>query len=113
MLSSRRHSDRTHLISGSVVGRIFSCFSVVDRKKKEDEKLLFYFEHMVNRSQQSIVRICTFNIRLDEIDIGTPNEWKKRRPIVKKCLENMQPLIIATQEGDPHELKDVLEDLNE
>jgi len=64
-------------------------------------------------NNRQIVRVCTFNLRSDEIDRGTPNEWKKRRPIVKKCLENMQPTIIGTQEGDPSQLKDILEDLNE
>ncbi len=64
-------------------------------------------------NNRQIVRVCTFNLRSDEIDRGTLNEWEKRRPIVKKCLENMQPTIIGTQEGDPPQLKDILEDLNE
>jgi hypothetical protein len=64
-------------------------------------------------SERSMVRVCTFNLRSDEIDRDTPNDWVKRRPIVKKCLENMQPTIIGTQEGDPPQLKDILEDLNE
>jgi hypothetical protein len=67
----------------------------------------------IQSSTRPIVRVCTFNLRCDEIDRGTPNEWGKRRPIVKKCLENMQPTIIGTQEGDPLQLKDILDDLNE
>ena len=62
---------------------------------------------------QPIVRVCTFNLRSDEIDHGTVNEWGKRRPIVKNCLENMQPTVIGTQEGDPPKLKDILDDLNQ
>ena len=64
-------------------------------------------------SNRPIIRVCTFNLRSDEVDRGTPNEWEKRRPIVKKCLENMQPIIIATQEGYPPQLSNVLDDLNE
>jgi hypothetical protein len=59
-----------------------------------------------------VVRVCTFNLRSDESDIGTPNEWDKRRPIVQKCLENMRPTIIGTQEGGPSLLNDILVDLN-
>jgi hypothetical protein len=60
-----------------------------------------------------IVRVCTFNLRWAETDRGTPNEWEKRRPIIKNCLENMQPTIIGTQEGGPQMLKDILDDLNQ
>jgi hypothetical protein len=60
-----------------------------------------------------IVRVCTFNLRHDDVDIGTPNEWGKRRSIVKKCLENMQPTFIGTQESYPAQIKDILDDLNE
>ncbi len=67
----------------------------------------------IQTSSRPVVRVCTFNLRSDEIDRGTPNEWKKRRSIVKKCLENMQPSIIGTQEGDLTQLKDILDDLNE
>ncbi|CAF0912789.1 unnamed protein product [Rotaria sordida] len=67
----------------------------------------------IQKSNQLIVRVCTFNLRRADLDIGTPNDWKKRRPIVKKCLEHMQPNIIGTQEGYPGQLKDVLDDLNE
>jgi hypothetical protein len=62
---------------------------------------------------QSVVRVCTFNIRRDDLDHATPNDWLKRRPIVKKCLKNMQPTIIAVQEGHPPQLNDILDDLNE
>ncbi len=60
-----------------------------------------------------IVRVCTFNIRHSYLDHATPNEWQKRRPILKQCLENMQPTIIGIQEGDPPQLKDILDDLNQ
>lgn len=66
-----------------------------------------------SRSSQSIVRVCTFNLRRGDLDNGTPNEWRKRRPIMKKCLEHMQPLIIGSQEGYSPQLKDILDDLNE
>jgi hypothetical protein len=62
---------------------------------------------------QSPVRVCSLNLRHSELDHGTPNEWNKRRPILKACLENMQPAIIGTQEGHPPQLNDILADLNE
>jgi hypothetical protein len=68
---------------------------------------------MTDNSRSSVVRVCTFNLRNDEIDRGTPNDWIKRRPIMKKCLDNMQPMIIGTQEGDLPQLNDILDDLNE
>ena len=61
----------------------------------------------------SIVRVCSFNLRRADLDQGTPNAWEKRRPIVKQCLEKMQPTIIGSQECCPAQLKDVLNDLNE
>ncbi len=64
-------------------------------------------------SSRAIVRVCTFNLRSDEIDRGTPNAWEKRRPIIQKCLDGMQPTLIGTQEGDPQMLNDVLDDLNQ
>lgn len=67
----------------------------------------------INKSNLFIVRVCTFNLRRGDLDIGTPNDWTKRRPIIKRCLENIQPSIIATQEGYPAQLNDVLNDLNE
>lgn len=60
-----------------------------------------------------IVRVCTFNLRRDDVDNGTPNEWSKRRPIVRDCLERIQPAILGTQEGYPEQLNDILEDLNQ
>jgi hypothetical protein len=65
------------------------------------------------KTNQSIVRVCTFNLRRGDLDHGTPNEWERRRPIVKKCLANMQPTIIGSQEGYPPQLNNVLDDLNE
>ena len=67
----------------------------------------------MSKQNPSAVRICTFNLRCDVIDCGTPNDWKKRRSILKQCLENMQPIIIGTQEGDPPQLNDILTDLNQ
>ncbi|CAF3799731.1 unnamed protein product [Rotaria socialis] len=66
-----------------------------------------------NKSNSQIVRVCTFNLRRGDLDTGTPNEWDKRRPIAKTCIEHIQPTLIATQEGYPAQLKDVLDDLNE
>jgi hypothetical protein len=60
-----------------------------------------------------IVRVCTFNLRRDDVDNGTPNEWSKRRPIVRDCLEHIQPAILGTQEGYPEQLNEILEDLNQ
>ncbi len=68
---------------------------------------------ITRRMSTAIVRVCTFNLRHGYVDRGTPNDWTKRRSILKNCLKNMQPTIIGTQEGDPPQLKDILEDLNE
>ncbi len=68
---------------------------------------------ITQRMSTAIVRVCTFNIRHSYLDHATPNEWQKRRPILKQCLENMQPTIIGIQEGDPPQLKDILDDLNQ
>ncbi|CAF0978152.1 unnamed protein product [Rotaria sp. Silwood1] len=61
----------------------------------------------------AVIRVCTFNLRFANIDKGTPNEWEKRRPILKDCLKKMQPTIIGTQEGYPPQLNNILDDLNE
>lgn len=61
----------------------------------------------------AIVRVCTFNLRRDGMDRGTPNDWSKRRPIMKKCFDRMQPTIIGTQEGIRTQLNQILDDLNE
>ncbi len=68
---------------------------------------------IARRMNTAVVRVCTFNLRRGDLDHGTPNEWEKRRSIVKNCLLNMQPTIIGTQEGYPPQLKDILNDLNE
>ncbi len=68
---------------------------------------------ITRRMSTAIVRVCTYNLRHWYVDRGTPNNWTKRRSILKDCLNNMQPTIIGTQEGDPTQIKDILEDLNE
>lgn len=68
---------------------------------------------LTQENDQPIIRICTFNLYCQQYCRNTPNEWEKRRPIMKKCLENMRPMIIGTQEGDPGQIKDILDDLNE
>lgn len=68
---------------------------------------------LTRRISTPVIRVCTFNIRHDGIDRGTPNEWTRRRIIFKNCLENMQPMIIGTQEGDPPQLNSILDDLNQ
>jgi hypothetical protein len=65
------------------------------------------------KMSSTIVRVCTFNLRRDGMDRGTPNDWNKRRPIMKKCLKKMQPTIIGTQEGIASQLNNILDDLNE
>lgn len=67
----------------------------------------------MNGLKSMIVRVCTFNLRREGMDRGTPNDWIKRRPIMKKCLEFMQPHIIATQEGIETQLNNIRDDLNE
>lgn len=80
-------------------------YGFVSAKKK--------MQTIASRMTAAIVRVCTFNLRHGYVDRGTPNEWEKRRPILKRCLENMQPTIIGTQEGDPPQLNDILADLNQ
>ena len=66
-----------------------------------------------HKMSSTIVRVCTYNLRRDGMDRGTPNDWNRRRPIMKKCLKRMQPSVIGTQEGIPSQLNDILDDLNE
>lgn len=70
-------------------------------------------DSLPQETSSSVVRVSTFNLRYGPEDKGTPNEWEKRRPIVKSCLQNMQPTIIGTQEGYPPQINDILIDLNE
>ena len=65
------------------------------------------------KMSSTIARVCTFNLRRDGMDRGTPNDWNRRRPIMKKCLKQMQPTIIGTQEGIASQLNNILDDLNE
>ncbi|UJR32980.1 hypothetical protein I4U23_020443 [Adineta vaga] len=68
---------------------------------------------IIHDNNKPVVRVCTFNLRYDDIDHGTPNAWEKRKPIVYQCLRNIQPTIIGTQEGIPLQHNDILNDLNQ
>lgn len=59
------------------------------------------------------MRICTFNLRHSYDDVDTINAWKNRRSIVKRCLELIDATIVGTQEGNPVQLNEILDDLNE
>jgi endonuclease/exonuclease/phosphatase family metal-dependent hydrolase len=51
----------------------------------------------------------TYNLRY--ASDTPPNAWPQRRSLVKKCIEQVQPDVIGTQEGVYAQLKDVAADL--
>lgn len=53
--------------------------------------------------------VMTFNLRY--ASDTPPNAWPQRRPVMKACLELVQPDLIGTQEGVYHQLKDLAADL--
>jgi endonuclease/exonuclease/phosphatase family metal-dependent hydrolase len=57
----------------------------------------------------SALTVMTFNLRY--ASDTPPNAWPQRRPVMKACLESVQPDLIGTQEGVYHQLKDLAADL--
>jgi len=53
--------------------------------------------------------VMTFNLRY--ASDTPPNAWPQRRPVMKACLESVQPDLIGTQEGVYPQLKDLASDL--
>lgn len=57
----------------------------------------------------STLTVMTFNLRY--ASDTPPNAWPQRRPVMKACLESVQPDLIGTQEGVYPQLKDLAADL--
>jgi endonuclease/exonuclease/phosphatase family metal-dependent hydrolase len=53
--------------------------------------------------------VMTFNLRY--ASDTPPNAWPARRPVVKACIESIQPDLIGTQEGLYRQLKNIAADL--
>lgn len=53
--------------------------------------------------------VATYNLRY--ASDTPPNAWPQRRPLMKECLEAIQPDLIGTQEGLYRQLKDLAADL--
>ena len=97
---------------------LFNDAILIDRGENPIVFLFFAYHirsngSVLSEAMNETVRVCTFNLRRDDTDNGTPNEWSKRRPIVRACLERIQPTILGTQEGYPEQLNEILDDLNQ
>ncbi len=55
--------------------------------------------------------VVTYNLRY--ASDRPPNDWPTRRPIMKACLETIQPDLIGTQEGLYRQLRELAADLPE
>ena len=58
---------------------------------------------------QRSLAVMTFNLRF--ADLSPPNSWPERRPVVRALLERHAPDLIATQEGQYTQLRDIETDL--
>ena len=55
--------------------------------------------------------LCVMAFNLRYASATPPNAWPQRRPVVKACIESVQPDLIGTQEGVYAQLKDIAADL--
>jgi endonuclease/exonuclease/phosphatase family metal-dependent hydrolase len=55
------------------------------------------------------LRVMTFNVRYAHAE--PPNLWEDRRPVVRELIRHREPDLIATQEGEYHQLVDMQRDL--
>lgn len=55
--------------------------------------------------------LCVMTYNLRYASDTPPNAWPQRRPLMKKCLEQVRPDVIGTQEGVYRQLKDLAADL--
>jgi len=62
-----------------------------------------------NSSTNDTLCVMTFNLRY--ASTNRPNAWAQRRPVMRKCLEQVSPDLIGTQEGLYRQLKDIAVDL--
>lgn len=53
--------------------------------------------------------VMTFNLRY--ASERPPNAWPQRRPVMRECIESVNPDLIGTQEGVYDQLKDIANDL--
>jgi endonuclease/exonuclease/phosphatase family metal-dependent hydrolase len=57
----------------------------------------------------SALCVMTFNLRYASPE--PPNAWPQRRPVMRACIQKLQPDLIGTQEGLYAQLKDLAADL--
>jgi len=55
--------------------------------------------------------LCVMSFNLRYASPTPPNAWPQRRPVMRACIEKMQPDLIGTQEGLFAQLKDLAADL--
>lgn len=52
------------------------------------------------------ITVMTFNLRCDKPDQGV-RQWEKRVGAIASVIQHYQPDLVGTQEGKPHQLKDL------
>jgi len=60
---------------------------------------------------ECVLTVMTYNLRY--ASDSPPNAWPSRRPIMKACIESVQPDLIGTQEGLYRQLRELAADLPE
>lgn len=70
--------------------------------------LLALFCHLSAQAAESL-KVMTYNLRY--ASNSKPNAWPDRRPIMKECMQQVDPDLIGTQEGVYHQLMDIERDL--
>jgi endonuclease/exonuclease/phosphatase family metal-dependent hydrolase len=60
-------------------------------------------------SKKDTLCVMTFNLRF--ASPKPPNAWPQRRPVMRECIEKLNPDLIGTQEGLYQQIKDIAQDL--
>ena len=63
------------------------------------------------QSGDGSLKIMTFNLRY--ASNKAPNAWPVRRPVMKECIQSVNPDVFGTQEGLYPQLKDIEHDLGD
>ncbi len=65
---------------------------------------------MALRAEEN-VRLCVMTFNLRYASPNPPNAWPQRRPVMSRCIRDLAPDVIGTQEGLYGQLKDLATDL--
>ncbi len=57
------------------------------------------------------VKLCVMTFNLRYASPNPPNAWPQRRPVMSRCIRDLAPDVIGTQEGLYGQLKDLAADL--